>query len=97
MEDKKNDVPYIVHEGILARLERIIKRLWITIILLIVLLVGSNIAWIHYECQFEDQTTIKQDVDTSESPAYVNGTGELTINGEGKTNYNEETGAKSRR
>lgn len=41
-----------------ASMERTIKRLWITIILLIVLLVGSNICWIVYESQFvETETT----------------------------------------
>ena len=47
-----------------AMAERTIKRLWITIILLIVLLVGSNCAWIYYESQFETvTTTIEQDVE----------------------------------
>ena len=48
------DVPYIVHEAELARAERTAKRLWITILLLIVLLVGTNGAWIWYQSQFED-------------------------------------------
>ena len=47
-------VPYIVHEGMMARAERTAKRLWITILLLIVLLVGTNGAWIWYQSQFED-------------------------------------------
>lgn len=47
-------VPYIVHESDMARQERTIKRLWIALILLIVLFVGSNVAWIIYENQFED-------------------------------------------
>ena len=52
------DVPYIVHEAELARAERTVKRLWITILLLIVLLVGTNGAWIWYQSQFEySQTT----------------------------------------
>lgn len=33
--------------------ERTIKRLWVIIILLIVLLFGTNAAWIVYESQFE--------------------------------------------
>ena len=47
-------VPFIVHEGTMARAEITIKRLWITILLLIALLVGTNGAWIWYESQFED-------------------------------------------
>ena len=51
-------VPFIVHEGTMARAEITIKRLWITILLLIVLLVGTNAGWIWYQSQFEySQTT----------------------------------------
>lgn len=44
-----------------AMAERTIKRLWIVILLLVVLLVGSNVAWLWYESQFEDEI-ITQDV-----------------------------------
>lgn len=47
-------VPYIVHESAQARMERTLGRLWAIIVLLIVLLVGTNLAWIVYESQFED-------------------------------------------
>ena len=53
-EQPSETVPYIVHEGMIARAERTAKRLWITILLLIVLLVGTNGAWIWYQSQFED-------------------------------------------
>ena len=56
------DVPYIVHEAELARAERSFKRLWAAIILLIVLLFGSNAGWLYYESQFEDVvTTVTQE------------------------------------
>ena len=56
------DVPYIVHEASMARSERTVKRLWATIILLILLFVGSNAAWLYYESQFEDViTTVTQE------------------------------------
>lgn len=45
----------------MARMERIIKRMWILAIVLIVLLCGSNAAWIWYEAQFTDEV-ITQDV-----------------------------------
>lgn len=56
-------VPYIVHEGILARFERINRRLWVLVVLLIALLVGSNIAWLVYESQYQktESTTVTQD------------------------------------
>ena len=58
-------IPYFCHEGDMARAERTIKRLWILCILLIILLVGTNIAWIHYENQWETaETVVTQDVDT---------------------------------
>ena len=57
-EQHAEPVPFIVHEGTMARAERTAKRLWITILLLIVLLVGTNGLWIWYESQFEySQTT----------------------------------------
>ena len=52
-------VPYIVHESSMARMARQIKRLWITILILIFLLVGTNGAWLYYESQRE---TIYQEV-----------------------------------
>ena len=54
------DVPYIVHEGAVARLERVIKRMWVLVLLLIILFVASNGAWIWYESQFEE-IRIEQD------------------------------------
>lgn len=51
------DVPYIVHEGEMARLERVIKRLFILLIILVVMLFGTNAGWLWYESQFEDVTT----------------------------------------
>ena len=45
------DVPYIVHECAVARLERVIKRLWKLVILLIILLVASLSALIWLESQ----------------------------------------------
>jgi hypothetical protein len=76
-------IPYIVFEGELARQERTIKRLWILVIILVLLLVGSNGAWLYYESQFNTIEAIKvmQDVDTDSGNAIVNGTGEVTVNG----------------
>ena len=56
-------VPYIAHESSMARMERQIKRLWITILTLIFLLVGSNCVWILYENQFEDIEIVQENAD----------------------------------
>lgn len=51
-------IPYIAHESAMARMERTIKRLWILLIVVVTLLVASNGAWLWYESQFEEVTTI---------------------------------------
>ena len=48
------DVPYYAYEVALARLDRVIKRLYKIVILLIILLVVSNAAWLYYESSFEE-------------------------------------------
>ena len=56
------DVPYIAHESAVARLERVIKRLWVLALALIILLCASNAAWIWWESQYETiETTITQE------------------------------------
>ena len=87
MEEQKMTVPYIVHEGTMARLERANRRLWILSILLVIMLVGTNAGWIWYESQFEvvETTTqeVSQDIDTGNGNANVVGIGD--IYGEGET------------
>lgn len=46
-------VPFVVHENLRAQMDLHARRLVRVIVLLIVLLVGSNIAWIVYEHQYE--------------------------------------------
>lgn len=53
MDEEKNAVPYIVHEGVLARMERQLKRLFIAIIVLIAALVLSNGAWLYAWMQYD--------------------------------------------
>ena len=64
-----------------ATAERTVKRLWITILLLILLLVGTNAAWIYYESQFTvEETSIEAQTDDG-GTAIANQNGEVTING----------------
>ena len=62
MEQEKT-IPYYAHEGIVARMERSNRRLWILCIVLIILLAVTNGAWIWYESQFVDEVTITQEND----------------------------------
>ena len=78
-------VPYIVHESSMARMERQIKRLWITVLVLISMLVATNGAWIWYESQFSDiETTIEAEQDGS-GVNIVSG-GDLDYGAESKDN-----------
>ena len=63
VQSEPENVPYIVHEASMARMERQIKRLWITILTLILLLVGSNCVWILYENQFDDIEIVQENAD----------------------------------
>lgn len=56
-------VPYMVHESAMARMERTVRRLWILLIVVIVLFVGSNAAWILYENSFEDISITQENED----------------------------------
>lgn len=62
-KDLRHDaVPYVAHEADMARQERTIKRLWVLLIILVALLVGTNCAWLWYESQFED-IVVEQEVE----------------------------------
>lgn len=52
-------IPYIAYESEMARHERTVKRLIVSLVLTILLLVISNVCWLYAWCQFEyvDETT----------------------------------------
>ena len=86
--DEHKDVPYIVHEGMMAMMERTIRRLWILCIILVLLLAGTNGAWIWYENQFMDESlTVTQDLDSGNGGDAVINDG-VHINGESETDSN---------
>lgn len=53
MEDNRNNVSYMVYEGTIARFERSNGRLVTALIITIVLLFLSNLAWIWYINQYD--------------------------------------------
>lgn len=80
------NVPYIVHESALARMERMVKRLWVTVLVFIFLLVGTNGAWLWWESQFEEITTTTYEADATDGGnAVINGDGSVNINGESES------------
>ena len=91
VQNAPENVPYIVHESSMARMERQIKRLWITVILLISILVLTNGAWLWYESSFEDAVTTTYEADATDGGnAVINGSGRVNINGESE-GYNNQT------
>lgn len=83
-------VPYLAHEADMARQERTIKRLWILLLVMLALLVGTNGAWIYYESQFvEETTTVEQDIETGDGDAFVAGVGDVNY-GQDKAESDQE-------
>lgn len=63
-----------------ALAERTIKRLWVLIIILVILLFASNAAWIYYESQFAvEESTIEANADDGSTAIGANG--EVIYNG----------------
>ena len=81
-------VPYIVHESAMARAERTAKRLWITILTLIFLLVGSNCIWIWYNAQFEVVETTTIEAEQDGSGVNIGSGGDLDYGAESADNQN---------
>lgn len=87
LEDKY--ISQYTHEAEQARLERIIKRLWILVIIVFVALIVTNGAWIYYESQLEvvEETTtdeVIQRINTDDgSEAVITGIGDIDHGGSG--------------
>ena len=59
----------------MTRMERMNHRLWIVIIILIIALIASNLAWIIYDQQFENYTeqTVTQETDRGGINRFIGG------------------------
>lgn len=77
------EIPYIVHESSLARMERQSKRLFILCIVLIVSLIGTNAAWIVYENQYVDSVSETIEATSDSGDAY----GTIVTGNESEVNY----------
>lgn len=91
MEENNQTISYFVHEGMMARMERHTRRLWILCIIIFAALIVTNAGWLWYESQFEDVVTTV----TQETPGgnnnYIGHDGDIT-NGEADyQNENPET------
>lgn len=82
MEDNMT-VPYIVYESAMARSERHIRRLVIALIVAIVMMVISNLAWLYMWNGYEyvgDSSQVTVDSNTGDAN-YIGDDGDI-INGE---------------
>ena len=91
-EKNPASVPYVVHESAMARAERHTKALIWVIVLLIVLLVGTNVGWLIYNSQFEvveenTQTSVTQENEGGYNN-YIGNDGDI-VNGETDNNSKE--------
>lgn len=65
-----DSVPYIVYESESARHERTVKRLLIALLITILLMVGTNMAWLYVFNQYDissETVTIESDGDADNS------------------------------
>ena len=77
----EKDVPYHVFEGQMARNERSIKRLIIALIIAVILIFATNMAWL-YAWNLYDYSTETVEIDSGEGIAnYIGNDGEIN-NGE---------------
>ena len=74
--DNTEKISYWVYESAQARADRRFQKMWILVLVLIVLLVGSNAGWLYYEQQFED-TVITQD-NANGYNNYIGNDGDIT-------------------
>ena len=81
-------IPFAAHESAMARIERNSKRMWIVILVLILALIGTNLAWIIYNSQFEtiEESTVVEQENSNGDNNYIGNNGDITY---GKTENND--------
>ena len=86
------NVPYVVHESTVARMERIIKRQWIALIVAICMLVGCNVLWLYAWMQYDytsEEIIVEQDTTDGGNANYIGNDGDIT-NGLSKSDNTQE-------
>ena len=72
----ESSISRYAYESTIVTFESTVKRLWIVILILILLLAGSNAAWIYYESQWEVVETyqeVEQEADGNGSNSFIGG------------------------
>ena len=85
-------VPYVVHEAEVSRQERQIKRMWIALIVLVVALFLTNMAWIGVFNSYEystEEIVVEQDAQDGGNNNYIGNNGDIN-NGLSENNNTQE-------
>lgn len=77
-------VPYVIHESEVNRLERIIKRQWIALILVICMLFACNGAWIYAWTQY-DYESYELTADGNSNASFIGEDGNIYNGGYSKS------------
>lgn len=78
----ERSIPSIDHQYDMARLERIIKRLWIIIIVLLILFAGTNALWIYEWNQYDYEDIVVDSNDGGNANYLQAGANGVINNGE---------------
>lgn len=92
MEEKMAQIPFVAHEGSLTRMERIIKRLVVALIITIVLMFASNALWLYAWMQYDYSSNA-----TTSETVTVDGKDGIAnyIGNDGDINNGKNSGAES--
>lgn len=95
IEAYKEPVPYIVYEGTMARFERTIRKMALIIIVAIVMIFASNMAWLYAWNLYDyNDTQVIVDGESKGNANYIGASGVIN-NGEGDSK--EESAAEEER
>lgn len=87
-ENLPNNVPYIVHEGSMARMERQLKRMFIAVIVAVLALFASNAAWLYAWCQY-DYVSESFEAEQDGSGVNIIGGGDVNYGTDGQSSEKE--------
>jgi membrane associated rhomboid family serine protease len=83
MEDNKS-ISYVVYEGTMARFERTIKRLIFVIVIAVIALFASNMAWLYAWNQY-DYSDVVVDSEDGGNANYIGASGIINNNVKGNS------------
>ena len=92
MDQDHKSIPYFAHEGMMARMERTVKRLWVVLIIVIALMFASNAAWLYAWMQY-DYVDMDRSIDINADNGtanYIGNDGDITNGTNPSTNQDKD-------